>query len=402
MSRNMKVSHIRGLWLQAEWGDLGEIQIGEISDLDGRADIALMVSAAHFHQGDRLSTQLWVRQAIGWGASEEDVLRILNSGVSNTMGRLLLLLEKFEGSSRLFEASVATWHGGVDAESDGLTRQFHEMLNFGLLPEAAEKLTGLCKREARGSWASNSRVKILESKVELMNHELSIALQRGNLGEKDEGIRLEFDPKIFAKENSVSQLGQDIWILESTNYKREGFFVEFGATNGILLSNSYLLEVGFDWRGVCAEPNPEFFKELQKNRKCVVSPECISGETGREVEFVAAREFGGFSEYADSDMHEETRQAYREQGYVMNLKTISLHDFLLKHQAPRTIDYLSIDTEGSEYEILSSFPFEKWDIRHLTVEHNFTEAREKIFELLSSKGYERIEADWDDWYRKPA
>ena len=87
--------------------------------------------------------------------------------------------------------------------------------------------------------------------------------------------------------------------------------------------------------------------------------------------------------------------------YRIRLTTISLDDFLKKYDAPRTIDYMSVDTEGSEYDILSVFPFEDWDIRLLTVEHNYTPARENICALLESHGYVRTEMQFDDWYAKP-
>ena len=61
----------------------------------------------------------------------------------------------------------------------------------------------------------------------------------------------------------------------------------------------------------------------------------------------------------------------------------------------------SIDTEGSEFEILKDFDFQKYHIDIITVEHNFTEMREKIFNLLIFKGYRRVfieHSDVDDWY----
>jgi len=75
----------------------------------------------------------------------------------------------------------------------------------------------------------------------------------------------------------------------------------------------------------------------------------------------------------------------------------------LKHNTPRKIDYLSIDTEGSEFDILKVFPFSEWMIQCLTVEHNNGSIKDKIFNLLSSYGYERVvpdDSDWDDWYIK--
>jgi len=76
---------------------------------------------------------------------------------------------------------------------------------------------------------------------------------------------------------------------------------------------------------------------------------------------------------------------------------------LKKHQAPKEIDYLSIDTEDSEYDILTNFHFSEYKIKVITVEHNFTAMREKIYDLLTRNGYERKYENlsrWDDWYIK--
>ena len=73
------------------------------------------------------------------------------------------------------------------------------------------------------------------------------------------------------------------------------------------------------------------------------------------------------------------------------------------HNSPKQIDYLSIDTEGSELEILRAFKFEDYD-GLVTVEHNFREPdRQAILDLLTSKGYVRLfEAfsKFDEWYVK--
>ena len=77
-----------------------------------------------------------------------------------------------------------------------------------------------------------------------------------------------------------------------------------------------------------------------------------------------------------------------------------MHDFLRQHGAPRDIDYISIDTEGNEYDVLSTFPFDEWSVTLLTVEHNFTEQRTLIRKLLESHGYRCTEQQWDDWYER--
>jgi hypothetical protein len=80
-----------------------------------------------------------------------------------------------------------------------------------------------------------------------------------------------------------------------------------------------------------------------------------------------------------------------------------LIDLLRKYNAPKHIDYLSIDTEGSEYDILSEFDFNEYSFGIITVEHNYTSQRDKIFNLLLQNGYKRKHEKhslFDDWYTR--
>ena len=56
--------------------------------------------------------------------------------------------------------------------------------------------------------------------------------------------------------NTYSQLGQDLDVIKHYNFKENGFFVEIGANDGISLSNTYLLEKKYNWKGLCIEPLP--------------------------------------------------------------------------------------------------------------------------------------------------
>jgi FkbM family methyltransferase len=198
-----------------------------------------------------------------------------------------------------------------------------------------------------------------------------------------------------------AQLFQDLFVLFLTKEKRNGYFVEFGAANGLLHSNTHLLETVFEWNGILAEPARCWHNELYKNRRCLIEKQCVWKNSGELLEFCEVEE-GGLStiaKFSALDWHSEARK----QGNKYTVESISLNDLLTRHAAPQCIDYLSVDTEGSELEILSQFDFSKYDIRIITVEHNYTPNREKIQTLLQVNGYRRVFESfsrWDDWYVK--
>lgn len=198
---------------------------------------------------------------------------------------------------------------------------------------------------------------------------------------------------------SHAQLRQDIVALAISGFKRGGYFVEFGATNGRDLSNSLLLEERFGWTGLLAEPGRNWHAALASNRRCAIDKRCVWHTTGQSLEFVEAEvgEFSTIAAFSDIDRH----AAKRAGGDRYRVDTVSLSDLLDQHNAPAIIDYLSIDTEGSELDILRSFDFTSRDIMFISCEHNHTESRAGIYDLLSKAGYRRIMtglSDFDDWY----
>jgi FkbM family methyltransferase len=198
---------------------------------------------------------------------------------------------------------------------------------------------------------------------------------------------------------SKAQLFQDLFVLHELQDLKSGFFVEFGATNGITLSNTYLLEKAFGWKGILAEPAVVWHERLRQNRSCVLDTRCLWSESGKVLQFdeVPEAELSTIRSFADGDTHSSSRK--NAQHY--DVHTITLDDLLATHDAPKTIDFLSVDTEGSEFAILKAFDFSKHDVRIITVEHNYTSAREDIYALLTDKGFIRkFEhfSQWDDWY----
>jgi FkbM family methyltransferase len=201
--------------------------------------------------------------------------------------------------------------------------------------------------------------------------------------------------------DSRSQLGQDLFVLSELDFKREGYFVEFGATNGTTLSNTHLLEKQFGWTGILAEPARCWHSDLKKNRSAIIETNCVWRDSTSVLNFneVSNAELSTINLFSSSDIH----RTARIKGHRYCVKTISMNDLLAKHNAPKQIDFLSIDTEGSELEILRAFDFDHYHFRVITCEHNFTSMREEIFALLSVNGYVRKYQEiskFDDWYVK--
>jgi FkbM family methyltransferase len=195
-----------------------------------------------------------------------------------------------------------------------------------------------------------------------------------------------------------SQFGQDLFVLNELNFKKNGFFVEFGATDGISGSNTYLLENKFNWRGILAEPAKTFYSELIKNRKCFIENNLVWKNSKSKLLFHEdfARGLSTIKKFINHD----TQIRKKNKEYI--LESISLNDLLKKFNAPKIIDYLSIDTEGSEFDILNNFNFNKYKFRIITCEHNFTPNKNKIHKLLTKNGYVKKHSSLvsfvDDWY----
>ncbi len=192
---------------------------------------------------------------------------------------------------------------------------------------------------------------------------------------------------------SRSQLMQDLFV-DFVLDTDAGYFVEFGACDGVSLSNTVFLESRRAWGGILAEPARRWHRALSRSRPAAeIDTRCVWDTTGDELEFAEARsgELSTAMELADPS------RAVRR----YTVPTVSLNDLLAQHAAPENVDYLSIDTEGSELRILGAFDFERWRPRVLTVEHNYTEQREPVRRLLAARGYVNVLTEFslfDDWF----
>ena len=183
------------------------------------------------------------------------------------------------------------------------------------------------------------------------------------------------------------QLLQDKWVFEqliSRGYTlgEKRYFVDVGAFDGKHYSNSLFFEE-LSWRGVCIEAQPSSYEKCRVNRKCEVIQAIVSGTDGGSELFVRNEN--------EPMLSHVTRT--HSQGF--SLPTRSLNSILAEVNAPEKIDYLSIDVEGLDFEVLKSLDTEKYYVTAITIEHNGSEQGSDIANWLWGNGYLVRIVNWD-------
>lgn len=201
-----------------------------------------------------------------------------------------------------------------------------------------------------------------------------------------------------------SQLGQDKFIDEFFKNKENGVFIDVGAHDGETGSNTLFLEEKRNWKGICIEPGIEEFSNLVKKRNCIKINACISNYEGfSEFTYIQgySNMLSGLTE--SYNQHHKNRISQEINHYGGNVQKILMQvltlQSLIEKYSLYEIDYCSIDTEGSELNILQSIDFEKSKIKVFSVENNYQDDR--IFDFMKSKGYILYaKLQWDDIYVK--
>jgi FkbM family methyltransferase len=151
-------------------------------------------------------------------------------------------------------------------------------------------------------------------------------------------------------------------------------------------SNTKRLEE-LGWKGVCVEPLPAVFELLKQNRTCKLE-NCAVWDKAGTAEFLVvtgyAEMLSGIVESYDPRHAQRIDRELQQFGGTKTTITVNTKKFSDIVES-FTIDFLSIDTEGSELEILKTVDFEKYDIRVVCIENNFSDP---VFEqFFANRGY---------------
>jgi FkbM family methyltransferase len=185
-----------------------------------------------------------------------------------------------------------------------------------------------------------------------------------------------------------SQYQQDKFVDKVVlNKKHNGFFLDVGAYDGVIFSNSYFFEKVRNFNGVCIEPNPLVFQLLKERRTSRNLNVCVGNKTGK-VKFLCVRGYGAMLSciYDEGNTKHLARvdETIKVNGGSKEIVEIELITFdeIFKNGSHK-IDFFTIDTEGFEFEILKMVDFKKYDVSVLAVEVNNT----AVVDFLNSQGY---------------
>lgn len=181
------------------------------------------------------------------------------------------------------------------------------------------------------------------------------------------------------------QLLQDVVALLVAGEKQGGYFVEVGVGEGRRISNSYMLERDFGWTGLLVEPNRSSHGSIAEHRTAILCKEAAFKEDGLTLTF-DEHEDGEYSRLAGTEA--ATGVGAAKANY--DVETATLNTLLDRHGAPEVIDFISIDTEGSEAEVLEGLDPARWHVRCFAIEHNYETAKLASIEAWMAKsGYRR-------------
>lgn len=195
--------------------------------------------------------------------------------------------------------------------------------------------------------------------------------------------------KANIRKGTPSQYGQDQVVYELLGRPENGIFVDIGANDGVSFSNSLFFEEK-NWTGLCIEPHPTAFKALEGARSCQCLNACVL-DSDTKVDFLVvegpAHMLSGIASFMDAHHLNRINLGIQESGgyqETIQIDALSPETFLDRYSIGH-IDYLSIDTEGCELEILKHFDFSKIDVKIIGVENG--SRTPELFNYLNQIGY---------------
>ena len=189
----------------------------------------------------------------------------------------------------------------------------------------------------------------------------------------------------------TSQAGQDLVVDRLFKGKRGGTFADIGGYDGVSGSNTLWLETHRGWTGVLVEPVAAQREKAEEVRRCPCLPYAVAAQDGTAT-LIEVRE--GFTQMSglegsyDAGMLARVRADPRHSEAVVEVETRTLSRILTESGVPDP-DFLSLDIEGGELDVLAAFPFDRHRVGLWSIENNTADPR--IGEVMRAAGYRLVE-----------
>lgn len=189
----------------------------------------------------------------------------------------------------------------------------------------------------------------------------------------------------------ASQAGQDVVVDRFLKQKRGGVFIDVGAYDGVMGSNSLFFEQRRGWTGIMVEPMPAFYEMAQSARK---SPclNCAVGPEAGTAKFIAVSEgytqMSGLLDHYDPKLLERVRLDPRHKEELIEVELRTLSD-IIETSGTMHPDFVSLDIEGGEVAVLETFPFYQHDVTMWAIENN--SGGTAIRDIMVQSGYDIVE-----------
>jgi len=175
-------------------------------------------------------------------------------------------------------------------------------------------------------------------------------------------LRVDNDPKRVAVGESYSQFGQDCFVFnEIFKGRKNGYFVDVGGSHPTKMNNTYLLEIN-GWEGIAFEPQ-EHLRSLWPTKRRARCLHHVIGATNSTVVFFEGER--GENGLSGVDGYNKCSQGYKK----IEMEQRSLES-IFDEYGIKKVDYLSIDVEGYEMNVLRGIDFSRVEIRLIGVEND--------------------------------
>lgn len=195
-----------------------------------------------------------------------------------------------------------------------------------------------------------------------------------------------------------SQFGQDYYVYTRhfSKLRRPGFYLDIATNDPVSISNTYFMDRCLRWKGVCVEANPTYYEKIHRLRSCHIVPTCVSRKDGEVVEVGLQGGAGGILGKTFKHTEKWARENIKVPTLVERCTTVQQ---VLDRGNIETVDYLSLDVEGHEVQVLKGVDWSRTKINVMTIEVTGKTVGE-VEKFMEGIGYRKHVPDLDERSRR--